>query len=201
MASPEARRKFFAVTPWVLIFVLAAVNTLLIKQNLETRAQLEVLQEKLNPASWSLHPGDMAQPFSASELNGEPYNVEYQKDARTRVFFFFNPHCPYCAQQIPYWRDVLNNIDANRFEVIGLTGDREDRQEVLNYVKESGFLTAREPLRVVFISDNVLRSYKLASTPTTLLVSGDGRVENIWVGRWDTEIAASAGSALNVPLH
>lgn len=127
--STGTRSMVYGFAPWLLVFVLAASNTLLIKQNLEMRNQHKTLQQRLDPTSWSLRPGESAQPFTARDLNGEQYAVDYQ-GGRHRVFLFFTPECPYCAQQVPFWRDLLDNIDHSRYEVVGMVGEREDRQKI-----------------------------------------------------------------------
>lgn len=192
-------KKLAAIAPWVIIFALAAVNTLLIKQNLDLRARTGALERELDPASWSLLPGEEVQSFSAFDLDGKPYAVDYNKDGRSKVFLFFTPSCPFCGQQIPYWRDLLNNIDPSRFDVIGLVGERDDKQEILKHIKDAGYLNTKNPLHVVVGPDNILRSYKLGTTPTTLLVKSDGHAQKVWVGRWDAKIAAEASPLLGLP--
>jgi peroxiredoxin len=199
--SSMTQRKISTIAIWGMVFLLAAANTLLIKQNLGMRAHLKVLQERLDPASANMHPGDEAQSFSSTDLNGQPYQVDYKGEGRKKIFLFFTPTCPYCAQQVPYWRELLNNIDSTKYEVVGITGEREDKQSISSYLKEVGYSNTRNPLPVVFVSDNVLRSYKLTSTPTTLMIASNGRVENVWVGRWDADTAAKASAALGLPAH
>jgi peroxiredoxin len=124
--------------------------------------------------------------------------VDYTGEGRKKVFIFFSPTCPYSAQQAAYWRQMMDEIDPARFEVVGLTGEREDKQKVAAFIQEMGYASAKTPPHVMFVPDGVLRSYKLSSTPTTLLVSNTGRVENVWVGRWNFDTAQAAGSALNL---
>jgi peroxiredoxin len=192
-------KKLATIAPWAILFTLAAVNTLLIKQNLDLRAHAGELERKLDPASWSLQPGEEVQSFSTFDLNGKPYTVDFKKEGRNKIFLFFTPGCAFCGQQIPYWRDLLNNIDSSKFEVVGLVGERDDKQQVLKHIEEAGYLSAKNPLHVVMGSDNVLRSYKLGSTPTTLLVRADGHTEKVWVGRWDVKIASEASTLLGLP--
>ena len=56
--NTQKRLTVFAVTG--LILALAAVNTLLLRQNLGLRAQVTALDAKLNPAVNNMHPGDEA---------------------------------------------------------------------------------------------------------------------------------------------
>jgi thiol-disulfide isomerase/thioredoxin len=50
---------------------------------------------------------------------------------QTRVFYFFSPRCPYCAQQTP----LFNTVAQGRRDVIGIAMDT-DRDELLAYVQQ-----------------------------------------------------------------
>jgi peroxiredoxin len=197
--NTHKRLTVFAVTG--LILALAAVNTLLLRQNLSLRAQVIDLDAKLNPAVKNMHPGDEAQPFTSSDLEGRLSQVDYAGEGRKKIFIFFSPTCPYSAQQAGYWRQMMDEIDPARFEVVGITGEREDKQKVADFIQEMGYTSTKTPPHVMLVPDSVLRSYKLSSTPTTLVVSNDGHVENVWVGRWSFDSAQAAGSALNLTAH
>jgi hypothetical protein len=49
---------------------------------------------------------------------------------QTRIFYFFSPRCPYCAQQTP----VLNTVARGRRDVIGIAMDTQ-RDELLAHVQ------------------------------------------------------------------
>jgi peroxiredoxin len=80
---------------------------------------------------------------------------------------------------------VLNNIDNNRFSIVGVVGYREDRHAVSAHAEKLGYFRTKTPLPVVFLSNESLARYKLTATPTTLLIDDKGRVEHAWVGKWD----------------
>ncbi len=50
---------------------------------------------------------------------------------QTRIFYFFSPHCPYCAQQTP----LLNAFVQGRRDVVGVAMDT-DRDELLAHVQQ-----------------------------------------------------------------
>ena len=93
------------------------------------------------------------------------------------------------------WRDMLNQIDSNRFSVVGVVDDKEDKRAVSVHVEELGYSKTRTALPIVFLNDEALARYKLVATPTTLLMSDAGKVEHVWVGKWDdakrNDVAAS----------
>ncbi|HEX5876319.1 MAG TPA: TlpA disulfide reductase family protein [Pyrinomonadaceae bacterium] len=143
-----------------------------------------------------LQPGDVVAPVTATNLEGRPYQLDYQKDGRQRLLLFFSPDCPYCRQQSPLWQDMLDKVDSNRFLVVGVVSDREDRQLVSAHADEAGYFKTRTPLPLVFFDSESLGSYKLTATPTTLLINDAGKVEHAWIGKWDTNSAREVAAAL-----
>jgi peroxiredoxin len=186
-------------TSWLtvgLILALSLVNLLLIKQNFGLRQQLTERGKKMDATANSLRDGEVVAPIVGTDLNGRPYELTYKGDGRRHLLLFFSPNCPYCVQQAPLWRDVLNNIDNNRFSVVGVVRDGEDNRSVSAHAEEAGYFRTKTPLPVVFFSDESLARYKLMATPTTILIGDNGRIEHAWVGKWDETKANEVSSAL-----
>lgn len=179
-----------------LIVILCVLDLLLIKQNLDLRKQLSAGGRTLDLTKNVLQPGDVVTPVTATDLNGHPYQLDYKKDGRRRLILFFSPTCPYCRQQSPLWRDLLDKIDVNRFTVVGVVSDREDEQLVSAYADGAGYFKTKTPLPLVFFDSESLGSYKLTATPTTLLINEAGIVEHAWVGKWDETKAMEVAAAL-----
>ena len=181
--------------PAGLILILCVINLLLIKQNLDLRKQLAA-GGRTDLTTNVLKPGDLVSAVTATDLDGRPYQLNYKKDGRQRLLLFFSPNCPYCEQQSPQWRDLLDKVDGNRFLVVGIVSDREDKPSVSAHVEEAGYSRTKTPLPIVFFNNEMLGSYKLTATPTTLLINEDGRVEHAWVGKWDESSATEVAAAL-----
>lgn len=177
-----------------LILALMAVNLLLIRQNFALRRRLSEAGRRAETPD-ALKAGETVNPIAGTDLNGQPFEVKYQKEGRRHLILYFSPGCTYCVQQAALWREVLNKVDGGRISVVGMVSDREDRQAVMAHADEAGYLKARPPLPIVFFDDASLARYKLTATPTTLLIDGDGKVEHAWVGKWDetktNEVAAA----------
>lgn len=188
----STRMPRFALT---LIIALGILNILLLIQNLNLRRQLSS-DGRIEASASSLKPGELVIPITGTDLNGKPYQLQYVKDGRKQLLMFFSPSCPYCVQQAPIWRDVLNNIDSNRFNVVGIIGDRENKQEVTQHAEDLGYFKTKLTLPVVSVSNEILTRYKLTATPTTLLIDDSGRVLHTWVGKWDDAKAAEVAAAL-----
>lgn len=178
-----------------LILALGLFNLLLITQNVRLRKQLNSAGG-INGSANSLKPGETVTPFSGMDLDGRVYQVEYRKDRRRQLLLFFSPSCPFCVQQGPIWRDMLNRIDSTRFNVVGIVGDSENRQEVISHADALGYFKTRIGLPIVAVGDETLARYKLTATPITLLIDDNGRVEHAWVGKWDESKTAEVAAAL-----
>ncbi len=176
--------------------MLCVVNLLLIKQNLDLRKQLAAGARTVDLTTNFLQPGDVVAPVMATDLGGRSYLLDYKKDARQRLLLFFSPECPYCEQQSPLWRDLLNRVDSNRVIVVGVVSDQEDKRLVTAHAEGAGYFKTKTPLPLVFFDSESLGSYKLTATPTTLLINEDGKVEHAWVGKWDETSAMEVAAAL-----
>lgn len=182
--------------PAGLILILGLVNVLLIRQNLDLRRQLAAGGRTLDLTTNVLRTGDVVTPVTATDLDGRPYQLDYKKDGRHRLLLFFSPNCPYCEQQSPLWRDLLDNVDKDRFTIVGIVSDREDRRTVAAHAERAGYFKTKTRLPVVFFDNDSLGNYKLTATPTTLLIDEDGKVEHAWVGKWDQSRVMEVAAAL-----
>jgi len=160
------------------------------------RRELTARSEAVDPAAKSLREGDIVTAIAGLDLNGRPYELNYGQDQRERLLLYFSPSCAYCVQQAPLWRDMLNKVDRNRVEVLGLVSDHQDKQAVFTHAEELGYFKTRTPLPVLFVTNDSLVRYKLVATPTTLLVSSSGNVEHVWVGKWDERKTNEVAAAL-----
>ena len=179
-----------------LFATLCVMNLLLIRQNLDLRRQLAAGGRTMDLTKNFLQPGDVVAPVTATDLEGRAYQLDYKKDGRQRLLLFFSPDCPYCQEQSPLWHDLLDKIDSDRFLVVGVVSDREDRQLVSAHADEAGYFKTKTPLPLVFFDSESLGSYKLTATPTTLLINDDGKVEHAWIGKWDTNSATEVAAAI-----
>lgn len=186
-------------TSWLsigLIVILCVVNVLLIKQNLDLRKQLAAGGRTIDLTKNFLQPGDVVEPITATDLKGRPYQLDFKKDRRQHLLLFFSPNCPYCQQQVPLWREMLNTVDGNRFDIVGVLSDREDKQAVADHANSAGYFNTKTPLPLVFFDSDSLANYKLTATPTTLLIDENGKVEHAWIGKWDENSAKEVAAAL-----
>lgn len=169
---------------WALLPVMALLNVLLIKQNLQMRKEIDRHKPSV------LQKGDRVEPFSAPTLRNQIIGVDYTGTGATRVLVFFTPSCPYCSEQFPYWREILRKADASRFQLIGVVSESDDRTKVEGYLRSFGC----ESLQTAVVPKEVGKNYKLSMTPTTLLIDNGGTVQEVWTGKWQTDDIAAASA-------
>ena len=188
MRLSAIRNSLPAVAIWALLLALAVANALLNGQNLRLRAELNKHQP---PAV--LAAGERLAAVATQGLQGETINLDYPGVGPQRVLLFFSPACRYSHEQFAYWREIIARVAPERFEVLGLVSEAEDKARLEEYLRALGHAAGSpRPLRVALISEETRRSYKLSMTPTTIVVANDGSVEQVWRGRWNPAAVATA---------
>jgi peroxiredoxin len=178
-----------------LTIVFAVMNGLLLVQNLQLRKALS------GPTIDKLKTGDVLAPFVAKEMNGASINVNYAQSSPRRVLLFFSPHCPYCRKQFPSWSAIMRDAPARGFEVLALAKDSEDKSKIEEFLKSLGCPPESKDFKIALISEDVRASYKFNVTPTTLIVSSTGVIQNAWNGMLtpDDTVRASASLGISLP--
>lgn len=163
------------LTVLVLAVGLISANLLLIRQNLNLRA--EVNSRRL-PA---LEIGEQARPFTAPSVEGDTFDLAFTGEGPTNVLLYLGSSCPYTDSQFPYWCRVMEAASPERFRFIGVVDDSESLEEV------EAYLQTREcdlSSRTVLLSKSQLEQYRLTITPSTLIIGNDGSVLKVWNGLW-----------------
>ena len=98
----SAEKKFHKY-PWLaaaLIVARSISNLVLITQNLSLRRQLNSAG-RIDASANSLKPGETVPPIVGTNLNGHPYQVQYEKDGRRQLLLFSLPvaHIAYSRVQ------------------------------------------------------------------------------------------------------
>ncbi len=115
------------------------------------------------------------------------------------MLLFFTPSCSFCHQQFPHWLDLHKRINNDRFEVLGLVDATEDKTKLQDYLREMGSSSdSQTTLRIAMVAKGVRRNYKLSETPLTLLVANDGKIKQVWIGKWNDDALASANRVFGV---
>lgn len=189
------KNRIIATCVWFMLIALAASNALLIRQNLQLRAELE----KTRPRA--LRIGETVPPFEGTDIEGRPILLNYTGEGPARMLLYFTPTCRFCKEQFPYWNEVLRHASGSTYEVVGLVSDREDKIKLTQYLREmSCGDDSPAPLRVMLLPKEVSERYHLSATPATLLISNKGTVQKVWVGRWVSDELQDVSAALGFNL-
>lgn len=176
MTSAGAQSKYYSLALWSMVAILAVSNSLLLRQNL----QLRNLLKKFEPDQ--LKPGDKLESFSASGLNGETVTIDFTNGGPRRVLMFLSPNCPYCREQFSYWRQLIDIAPAKGFQVVAVAMSSEDRSRLAAYLNSMGCPADSKTFTVALIPEEVRQKYKFTTTPTTLVISSDGKADAVWTG-------------------
>jgi peroxiredoxin len=171
------------------------MNGLLIRQNLQLR---QALQRFEPPAR--LKAGDVLESFTAGELHGSTLAVKYDHGSPRRVLLFFSPHCPYCTEQFASWRSIIDQAPSKGFQVLALVKDTEEKSSIEKFLASVNCPPESEAFHIGLISEDIRHKYKFMVTPTTLVVSNVGIIENVWNGKLSPADIASANASLGINI-
>jgi hypothetical protein len=166
----------YGLALWVMVIILVTSNGLLLRQNL----QLRNLLKKFEPER--LKAGDKLESFSALGLHGENIAVHFKNNAPRRVLLFLSSDCPYCREQFGYWKRIIDMAPVKGFQVVAVAMNSEDRSKLAAYLTSMGYPTDSKTFTVALIPEEVRQKYKFSITPTTLVVSSDGKADAVWSG-------------------
>jgi peroxiredoxin len=120
--------------------------------------------------------GATVPPIAVQRLDGQQAVISYQSVNQPTVLYIFTPPCSWCARNMDNLKTLLNK-ERGQYRFIGLSLSQEALQE---YV-------AKNDLKLPVysgLSPETLKTYKLGSTPQTLVISPEGKVLQDWAGAY-----------------
>ncbi len=177
-------KRRLSMIPWLMVFALSIINVLLITQNLQMRGQLDKYKPNI------LQAGDKVQSFITRGLRGKFFTLDYAGTGPKHILFFFTPSCPYCQEQFAYWQEILNRVDQNQYQILGVAAESEDETKLAEFLRSVNC----ESMNVALLPNSLLSVYKLSVTPTTLVIENNGKVEKVGAGSWRDGGVDDAGS-------
>jgi len=176
MRFGSTQSKYYGLALSGMVVILAVSNVLLLRQNL----QLRNLLKRFEPDR--LKAGDKLESFSALGLHGENIAINFASDAPRRVLLFLSSGCPYCRDQFGYWKRIIDMAPVKGFQVVAVAMNSEDRSKLAEYLNSMGCPTESKTFSVALIPEEVRQKYKFSITPTTLIISSDGKADAVWSG-------------------
>lgn len=141
--------------------------------------------------SCSYSPGDYVPQtdFSLKDLDGKTVSLS---DFKGKIVFidFWASWCPPCVQSIPAVEGLYKQYADNPNVVFLGINVNEDKQKVIDFVKEKGIT-----YKVLSGDREVMSKYKIKSIPSFFVIDKDGNIANKHIGfmpgidvQWDKDI-------------
>jgi peroxiredoxin len=144
------------------------------------------------PSRALLQAGTLVPSFKAVSLAGQWQIINYREDSRPTVLYVFTPPCSWCARNVDNFKALLEK-ERGEYRFIGLSLSGESLSEYI----------AKNALKFPVysgLSSETLKTYKLDSTPQTIVISPDGRVLQDWVGAYVGEQKSQVEAFFHVKL-
>jgi peroxiredoxin len=172
-----AKSNLFRIASVALLIALTIEVVFLTIQNRNLKRTLQVLTGQ--PLD-TLKQGERLEPFTVRTMDGQLVHFDYANSARKYLLFVLSTHCPHCEKNLGRWNSLADYSQDNPLTVFGLSlDDLEATREYITHGEVKFYLTA--------LADTTFKGkYKINGVPETILVSGNGLVERVWVGELDT---------------
>lgn len=185
-----ATNKRAAGTATVLVTVLTAsvlLNMLLARKVASLRAQNNQITN-----SEKLQIGSSLPALTGYSVDGKSMAIGFGDVRVPTVIYVFSPQCGWCAKNIGNFRSLIAQAGGG-YRVVGLATNRQDLSDYLR----------REQLNLPVIAgvDSALvGAYHLGATPTTIVISPEGKVSRVWTGAYQSNTRHEIESFLGVHL-
>jgi peroxiredoxin len=135
-----------------------------------TQAQSVRIVERL------LSIGTTVPAITAKSLAGQEETISYGQVHQATVLYVFTPPCAWCARNMDNLK-TLSSKEAGEYHFVGVS------------LSEGGLAeyVAKNDLKFPVysgLSPETLKTYKLGSTPQTIVISPEGKVMKDWVGAY-----------------
>lgn len=168
--SGSISRRFQILTIGLLV-VSVALNVALARRNKDLNAALLSVK-----AEQSLRIGSSLPPIEAFDLAHNFHVLKYDAATSPTIFYVFSPQCGWCAKNASNLR-LLSERIKGRYWLIGLSLSSAGLEE---YVTQEGI---DFPV-YTNLSPKSVAAYRLGGTPTTIVVSADGKLLREWKGAY-----------------
>jgi len=133
-------------------------------------------EQSIIAAERRLKVGTVVPPIAAKSVSEQPGVILYQSEQPSTVLYILTPKCPWCARNMDNFKTLVDKKSA-QYRFIGLS---------LSEVGLAPYVAKNELNLPVYsgLSAETLKTYKLGSTPQTIVISPEGKVLQDWVGAY-----------------
>ena len=136
--------------------------------------------------------GTIVQPIKAKRLGGAQEVISYQGTKQPTVLYVFTPPCTWCARNMDNLKTLLDK-EKGQYRFIGLSLSEKTLPEYI----------AKNDLELPIysaLSPETLMTYKLGSTPQTIVISPEGKVLQDWAGAYTGDQKSQVEAFFHVTL-
>jgi hypothetical protein len=163
--------------------VLLLTNVALLKQNVELKSRTSGLRD-----AGFLQPGDSVPMLRGIGMGGEDVVIRYGPTTSKRTLLMvFSPLCSWCTRNMANWEAIVRATEGRSFRLVAVSTYGPG---VAEYVAKHPVLQRAQVIAEIDARDQL--TYKLKSTPQTLVIGGDGRIEKAWIGALSLDQQADA---------
>ncbi len=195
--------KSLAVLCVGLIFVLAAVTTVLAWKVFDVNIQMEISfgsppnqaattaisniqqsgsDDSINQSENILGIGLPAPNFSLLDVNTRENIMLSDLEGIPVIINFWTSWCGPCKSEMPSLQSIQNKY-GDRIAIIGINGDRESMEQIQYFAKDLGitFKLLQDP------DNSVTKSYQIWGFPGTFFIDREGRLVKKFMGEISIE--------------
>ena len=183
---PALRKSLDVVLP-LLVFALIAENLILLRQNQRLKTELPL------PSAMAVHREEPLHDIGGVGFDGKFHTVDMPRSAAEHLLIFtFAPRCPECV--LSESADATLSAQARKLGWRTVWISRGSPEETRAYCTASGI-----PLEETLVNPPYSTYFRLglAAVPQVVAVGGNGKVEEVWLGRLTPESAKSAAQFLS----
>ncbi|MBN8598417.1 MAG: thioredoxin family protein [Planctomycetes bacterium] len=180
--KPDLAGKLFTGFLLAAVCLLSVLVVLLVRQNRDLRAQLDWKKRvEATTATRALAIGESVEPLELIGIDSSVSQTAFGENQPATLVFFVSEHCGYCEKAIPLWtaalretRETLASAKGSGVRIVGIVADALDDASLKQIAPEIPTFRVRDGHKTWLIRVN--------ATPSAVLLSPMGKVENFWIG-------------------
>ncbi len=127
------------------------------------------------PAPTVSEDGSMPRFLMARDSDGEITSIDLASRAKPLVAFVLSVDCPYCRQNLPYWREIASELEQIEQGPDVYVLSTSGAEETAAYLERHDL-----PVRAMFVDQRELEALGLPGVPGTIsLAPGSTRVRRV----------------------
>jgi peroxiredoxin len=192
----DSQKKFriLAEGLFLLVIVLLVVQFFQYRyiNGLSNRVAMLEKSARSNRSAPVLNVGEQVPSISAKDIDGRSETISYKDASVPTVLFIISPRCGWCSKSLDGMKTLVEQ-KSKEYRFIGISLSEEGLKDYITEHKINFPVYTN-------VADDVMRTYKLGTTPQTIAISTEGKVLQSWRGAYvenqKTEVEKFFGIAL-----